>query len=223
MTSAGIINFTSSDVDVGQHLITITASDGKLTNSSVFNFTIYNIPDSPNISSVTGDNITGTIGMGLSVSANENERVTFYLQVYDNDFKIPSTQSAFYSENLTINTTLFNLTSTSSIPSLSFLLSSHEGGSNLSIYSANFTPSNLNTGTYNFTINVTDKQNLSDIFYFNFTINGVNDVPILTTIENQSIKITDIFYLNINATDQEDGNDTLGKLNFTTPNELLYP
>ncbi|MDP2947028.1 MAG: hypothetical protein Q8N88_02850 [Nanoarchaeota archaeon] len=217
LTISGIINFSSADADVGYHNITISATDGKLSSDVIFNFSIFNVNDPPDITGVEADNDSVVGAITAAASANESNLVTFYLSVEDDDFLIPLAQSSFYLENLSINASFANLTAVSLIPALSFAPTSTIN--NLTIYSGNFTFNQSYVGTYNVTMNVTDKKNLSDSVSFNFTINPVNDMPNLTFIENQTAKVNDIFYLDINATDAEDGDENSGNLTFSIDNK----
>ncbi|MFA4960842.1 MAG: hypothetical protein WC548_04225 [Candidatus Pacearchaeota archaeon] len=219
LTSGGIINFTSTDVDIGQHLVTITASDGKLSNSTVFNFTISNVNDAPNISSLTGENTSvGSISLDSAVSVNESFFITLSLQVFDDDLLVPTEQSNFYQENITINATFHNLSYVAASPNISFYLETPAEGTNPAVYAANFTPNYLNIGLYNFTINLTDSADVSDIYYFNLTINETNDFPEITDFNNLTARIDDVFFFDVNATDQEDGDDSSGNLTFVLEN-----
>lgn len=83
----------------------ITASDGKLTNETQFNFTVYNVNDAPVIDSpLTVDNATADSNSNINITEDNVTTITMWID--DNDFKIPSGQKSFYDENLTINLTI---------------------------------------------------------------------------------------------------------------------
>ena len=213
ISTIGIINFTAKDEDVGYHNITINASDGKLVSRKSFNFTVYNVNDVVFLAeSILADNASVS---GLQVNAQEDNYTKLYLYAYDDDFKIPLRQRAFYNESLNmttsiagINTTLFKF----------FLVSSPTGdtGSNLSIFEAVFTPHKSDIGSYNITINVTDLSNSSSPIQFNLTVTEVGHTPRLMSLANQTFAVNRNFYYRINATDTEDGaSNTTGNANLT--------
>ncbi|MFH1521335.1 MAG: hypothetical protein ABIF18_00080, partial [archaeon] len=203
-STSGMISFTPTDCDVGYHNVTIIASDGKLNSSYEFNFTVANVVDVPIFYSLPSS----------PVSAVEDIEENISLQIGDSDLLIPDSQSAFYDENLTISLTFTNLTSVVDVVSFDFvMLNIDEDG--IVDYKANFTPSGDNVGVYNVTINVTDAGNASNVSYFTLNITESNDAPNLTFVENQSWTVNDIFYLDINATDEEDGNDASGNLTYS--------
>ena len=216
-SSTGIINFTPIDEDVGYHNITINASDGKLNSLKDFNFTIYNINDAPVIETpiTSGTNIS--IGVNSSINVTEDKYTQIILYVRDNDFKIPSGQKSFYNESLNITTTILNSSNSIAISDLfNFSLSSTPtSDSNRSIYEATLIPLGEDIGSYNVTVNITDASNISDILEFNLTILSSNDAPVLMNLTNQTSVVNRTFYYDINATDEEDGNETLGNLTFS--------
>ncbi|MBD3164951.1 hypothetical protein GF323_07165 [Candidatus Woesearchaeota archaeon] len=78
----------------------------------------------------------------------------------------------------------------------------------------NFTPSALQTGNYSIRLNVTDSQGAYNETAINFTVLEYNDYPILNAIPNFNVEEGNYFYYDANATDEEDGNDTLGVLRY---------
>lgn len=203
-STSGIISFTPTDCDVGYHNVTIIAGDGKLNSSYEFNFTVANVVDVP---------VFESLEPSSPISTTEDNETIIDLEIRDDDFLIPDGQrSAFYDENLTISLTFNNSINNNSISfDFDFIIESD----GIASYQANFTPNENNTGVYNVTINVTDAGNASNVSYFILNITDSNDVPNLTFIENQSWAINEIFYLDINATDEEDGNDSLGNLTYS--------
>jgi hypothetical protein len=208
LTTAGIINFTGLDADIGQHIVSITLSDGYLTNTTSFNFTILNVNDVPVIQNITGTNSTpSTISNLSSANVTEDTPVQLALYVHDDDTKIPSGQRSFYNESFTVNvtiqgvnTSLLNFVLTNDFPTSNF--------PNRTEYEAAFTPRKADVGSYNVTINVTDRNNISSYFSFNLTVVSINHNPAISATTNQSSAVNRSFYYNINVTDSEDGNDT---------------
>jgi len=218
MTSSGIINFTSKDVDVGFHNVTVNASDGMLDSLKSFNFTVYNVNDVPYIRPIDSSSVStnssyilnASIDSNLDINCTEDNITTIGLWIEDDDFKI--TQKSFYNESHTLNftieganTTLFYFTKESGFPL-----------GNLTKYNAVFTPRKADVGGYNITINVTDMSNASYFIKFNMTIVSINHNPVIMPLQNQSTTINYTLYYRINATDVEDGNSTeSGNNNFT--------
>ena len=223
LTTAGIINFTSSDADVGYHNITINASDGKLNSIKSFNFTIYNVVDTPTISSLTGLNVTpsGSISNGQGRVADEDVNVSFTLIISDNDFLIPTGQeSTFYNESLNVSVNITN--STNNVVNLfEFSLNSYGSPSPEDAkYLASFVTNDSIIGNYTVFINISDAggSSVTRTFYLNIT--EVNDLPILSIVQNQTVVVNSTLFLDINATDQEDSS-TLpenGALTYTLVN-----
>jgi len=211
--ATGILDLTPTDVDVGQHLVNITVSDGYLTNTTAFNFTILNVNDAPSVKHMDTTNATPTSNIlsGGSVNVTEDNSTVFYLYVDDNDFKIPTAQKSFYNENLSfvltiegINTSLFNFSVHDEWPL---------PDSNRTMFSASFTPGKADLGEYNVTVNFTDLGGNYSVFTFNLTIYEIEHDPVLSSFTNYSTAVNRTFYYDINVTDTEDGNDTSGSLN----------
>jgi hypothetical protein len=227
LTSGGVINFTPWKQDVGNWTFNLTVSDGYLSDIIEVVFNIARNNSAPNITSLQGTNITTPITSGSSANASEDDFVTLSLQLVDYDFLITS---GYYNESLDVNTLLTNLSAVNQTFSINFTFLSTEN--NISFYEANFTPNKNNVGVYNVTINVTDKEGLSDLFYFNLTILEINHAPEIDEISNQSLVIEEVFYLDINATDTEDIDDSYGNLtyflnfisgsNFSGGNESIF-
>lgn len=214
-TTAGIVNFTANDSSVGQHLMNITVSDGYFTDTEQFNFTVLNVNDAPDIQSMTSTNATPTSGItnASTINMTEDNYTILSLFIEDDDFMIPSTQALFYNESLTLNLTI----SGANTSLLNFVSQGVVGGyPNRTQYNAIFTPGKNDIGNYNVTINATDKSNSSVQWIIYFIISSVEHDPVLSTLSNQTSAINRSFYYDINVTDTEDGNDTLGtNTNFT--------
>jgi len=233
-TSTGEVNFTAVDTDVGQHIVNITASDGYLTNTSSFNFTVYNVNDAPYIPYLTLVNATSNetppehtkAYNGGIVNATEDNYTIIILWIQDDDLKIPTVQKSFCAncnESFSVNLTIVNATSGAAINNLfNFTIDADSwwpqpdtvpGSPNQTRYLGIFTPRNLHVGDYNVSINVTDTGNSSTALEFNLSVLNVNHDPVLSNLSNQSTAVNRSFYYNMNVTDEEDGNDTSGTLN----------
>lgn len=212
--TTGIINFTPNDADIGYHNITINASDGKLNSLKSFNFTVLNVNDNPSIE-IPLTAINASVDANSNINCTEDNLTKITLWVQDDDFKIPSNQKNFYNESLNVsvnitgvNSSLFSFSKTSSFPTTDF--------PNRTEYVAIFTPKKLSVGSYNITINITDKSNVSISLTFNLTVFSINHAPVLMNLINQTSSINRTFYYRINATDLEDGSSTtLGNTNLT--------
>jgi len=214
--TTGISNFTLTDLDVGQHIVIITARDSFYSVPKTFNFTVYNLNESPYIEKPIPQSsvFNATVDSNSNMNAVEDNLTEIDLWIQDDDFKIPLNQRGFYNETLSINltitgvnTNLFQFTRNSLFPTV---------GNNRSKYQAIFTPAKSDVGIYNITINVTDNSGLSDSITFNLTIASINHAPVLMSLSDQITAINRTIYYRINATDAEDGNSaTLGNTNLT--------
>ncbi len=209
-STTGVINFTPNDYDIGQHIVNITISDGYLTDTESFNFTIYNVNDNSSIlSSLTVTNATFDT---THINCTEDNYTTITLWVEDDDFKIPSVQKTFYNESITVNvtiaganTSLFNFVRDSNWPTDNF--------QNRTKYDAIFTPKKTDVGNYNITINVTDVSNYTTYTTFNLSVTSINHNPVLTSLTNKTSAVNRTLTYDMNVTDVEDGNDTSPSLN----------
>ncbi|MBI5804283.1 hypothetical protein HY450_03500 [Candidatus Pacearchaeota archaeon] len=212
--SLGTINFTPIDVDVGEHIVTINASDGKTPASIIFNFTISNINDTPSIQTPLTV-VNATIDTGNSnINVSEDNYTIVTLWVHDDDVRIPSNQRSFYNESITINLTirgpntkLFNFTLTNDFPTNGFPQRVE--------FDAVFTPNKSDVGSYNITINATDLSNASSFLSFNITVQEKQHSPALTTIGAINKSIIESLYIDVNFTDSEDINETHPGANFS--------
>ena len=210
--TTGIINFTPVDGDVGQHIVTINASDGVASVSLVFNFTVSNVNDNPLIETpITVDNATAD--SKSNVNASEDNATELYVFVEDDDFRIPSGQRSFYNESLSLNLTIQGPN-----PNLFSFDSGTFISGNQTRFDATFTPNQSDVGSYNITINISDSSNASSFLSFNLTVFNTPDSPVITEIANLSSSIIENIYLDINATDEDDGNESSGNLTFSIAN-----
>lgn len=215
VSSVGIINFTANDSDVGSHLVNIIVSDGYLTNTTTFNFTINNLNDNVSIYSLLGGSTN--INNGTVFNLTEDSASVFTLTVEDYDLEIPDEQidKGFYNETFTLNLTILNATGQevdlfnfTENRDLSYISSQTR-------FEASFTPNKSHVGNYTVIINITDLGNSSDEFIFNLSISDINHAPVLESLENQSSFINDSFYYDINSTDVEDIDESTGNLTYS--------
>src|SRR3989339_730081 len=206
-STTGILSFTSIDADVGQHIVSITISDGYLTSVQNFNFTIYNINDNPTASSFTSNTPDSTYNSTHVMTAEDNETI-IYANIIDNDFRIPAGQKSFYNESLTVTTTILN--STGQQANLFNFTLTIPPADNLLIYQASFTPNKTDIGNYQVVMNITDLSNSSTTLNFNLTITEIQHSPTLDSLTNQTLKVNSTLSYEINATDLEDGNESTG-------------
>ena len=213
LTLAGIISFTPWKQDVGLWEFNITASDDYLSNvtSIIFNITNVNSPPWIDNGSLKADNASVS---GLNVIAKEGNATKLYLDFYDNDFLIIN--KTVYNESLNVTVTIENISVVEEAINFSFINWSSCGGeANCSKYLATFTSERANAGNYTVTVNATDKTNESNWTSFNLTITEVDDVPVLMNFTNQTSAVNRSFSFDINASDEEDGNDSDGELTFS--------
>jgi len=221
--STGISSFTPNDLDVGEHNVTVYITDGFYSIPKSFNFTVYNMNESPYITRPiqSSDLVNAILGSNSNIIIEETNLATISLWIQDDDFKIPVLQRYFYNENLTINLTiegknktLFNFIQDNAFP---------VPGNNRSKFYATFTPQKSDIGAYNITVNVTDNSGLSNLIVFNLTITPVNNRPVIMNLTNLTTAVNRSFYYLINATDAEDGNSTTpGNTNLTFVYNFLF-
>ena len=215
-TTTGLISFTPVDVDVGYHSIIINATDGITQVPLTFNFTVNNVNDAPVIQDFTtlsmgSANFSGNSSVGINVT--EDVGVKLVLWVHDDDFRIPSVQRSFYDENLTINLTIQGQNTT-----LFYFITGGDFSGSIpqrKEYWAIFTPREEDIGNYNITLNISDQSNSSHTINFNFSVLGINDGPTITELGNIISSVVESIYINYNATDEEDKNETYAPGNFT--------
>ena len=216
--TTGIINFTPIDVDVGQHIVIINATDGITPTPLTFNFTVRNINDTPVIQTFPDNqsgsyNYAGNSSIG-QINVTEDNVVRLKLWVHDDDLKIPSNQKSFYRENITINLTLQGPNSTL----FRFTAGSDWSGTpnnQRQEFQADFIPRKGDVGNYNITINATDNNSLSHTITFNFTVLEINHAPNLTKLGNIATSVIESIYVNYNVSDLEDKNESSALGNFT--------
>ncbi|MFZ5955784.1 MAG: hypothetical protein ACOYT4_05140 [Nanoarchaeota archaeon] len=224
-STTGIINFSANDSNIGFHRVNVSISDGfAISDIKILNFTINNTNDAPEIQSSIGTNIPNSTFLLNTAHASEGNFTKFIINISDDDFLIPDSQKQFYNESITVNVTIINSTG-SNVNLLNFtslyLAGSISGFRNMSSYSAEFTPEKINVGNYSVTINASDLNNQSSLFSFNLTIHESNHPPVLDSIQNQTSSILEQLYVDIDATDLEDINDSYGNFTYSIRNMTI--
>ncbi|MFH1802459.1 MAG: hypothetical protein ABH864_03330 [archaeon] len=219
ISQKGIINITPTDIDVGTHRVEINATDGKSITSKEFNFTVNNVNDAPTFLNVYLDEGGPPGGAGGVDVANrliwifEDNLTSIQFMIEDDDLMVPTEQAVFYQESYTFvsnltgeNNSLFSFQEDGKISANRFRWDTPD-----------FTPYQSDVGVYNLTINVTDSAGESVFISFNLTVNETLQPPNLTAIDNAVLSILgEIFYVDVNASDEEDGSDAPdGNLTFT--------
>lgn len=207
-SSTGVINFTPVDLDVGAHVVAISASDGITPSIRVFNFTVNNANDQPLIEKpISVENATRD--SASNVNASEDNVTTLYVIVRDDDVLIPENQKYFYNETLRINLTIQGPNANLfTFDSGNFL------SGNRTQFRAIFTPNKSDAGFYNITLNVSDASDLSEMLRFNLSVQEVQHYPTISGNNSVISSITEQIYLIFNATDPEDGISGQGNLTF---------
>lgn len=212
----GVINFTLTDNDVGFYRIRVTADDGKTPSSLDFNITVNNVNDLPSFYGIPAyPNMSYSSGR---INLTEDNYTKIYFQIVDEDLKICSDQSEFYSESFT-----YSLNITGPNETLFAFETEQQVGTSPPRYqfvSYRFAPQKKDIGNYNVTFNVTDFAGASSFSEFNLTVFETLHAPVITDISNAELSIlNESFYTDANASDEEDGPDALdGNLTFRLEN-----
>lgn len=196
--NTGVVNYTSDDIDVGEHLIEINVSDGGSQVPMLFNITVYNVNDAPikRVLYVTN----GLFNEGTkNITLIETNYTTFLLYLEDNDFLIP--QKNFYNESHNFIQSLIG--PSGGMFNFSYL-SGPNPSENFTVYRTQFTPARTDVGKYNLTVNVTDLNLASLTFGYNVTVLKMPHAPVLNNITNLSVGIGEIVSFTVNATDLTD-------------------
>jgi len=212
-STTGIINFTPSDVDVGQHLVNITVSDELgLSDILLFNFTIYNVNDAPIFSAAPIQVNTPNASLsGNDIYTQEENYTKIYVWIEDDDFKI--LQKDFYNEEISFN---FNLTGGPN-PLLFSFVNSREvfPSAQLIMFYAEFIPEKTDIGDYNLSINISDASGIYNFSNFTLNISERNHNPSFSpSLANQTTAVNRSFVYNVNSSDIEDGTDSNGLLRY---------
>ncbi|MFA5061260.1 MAG: hypothetical protein WC494_03015 [Candidatus Pacearchaeota archaeon] len=235
LTSDGIINFTPWKQDVGIWNFNITASDGYLEDTTHIILNISNNNTAPQIGALYNNTDfseppTNAIPENNTQIVPHGESIFWRLYTYDDDFLISETKvnEGAYNETLNISTNIINLTPAQTpltSEDISFLIEQSprelEGFYNRTIYNTTFTPQYENVGNYSVNITITDfsGEKTNRLFYLNITEFDYPPSIVNESLNNATLTIYENLYLDINATDEKDGNDTPnGNLTFSISN-----
>ena len=166
--NTGVINFTPSFSDVGNHSIAITINDTINWTTSTFILRINSTNHGPNL----------TLIQNYSIFQNQTISVNLTGEDFDNDtvnFSATANSTSWFSITTINETNIYQqINATGQI---------------------NFTPTDDNIGNNTIIVNITDSRGAS--FSQNFTLEVVNtnDPPNISSIANQSIAANVIFNL----------------------------
>jgi hypothetical protein len=177
ITEAGIINFTPSEADAGNHSINITVTDSYgASDSRIVNFIVYNVSSPPNISRVYpyGTPVSAYTLYAFSdrlnfpenttsINATENMTINFMHETFDPDTPFGSLTFRWYFNNTYVNNT-----------------------QNFSKYFDFFS-----NGAYNVTLIVQDDRYSLSSFTWNVDISNKNRPPrLVNDLQNISLNQT---------------------------------
>lgn len=204
INSSGYISFSANDSVVGTHNVTITITDarGAANSTRSFVFTIHNINETPVLYTISDQTVDEDTELTVNFSANDE----------DLDLTLNYFASDFYAENIvwSLNSTTSWFNGANATTKLNFTRID-----NRSAY-IRFTPNKTDVGVHIINISISDSTGKMDSQEFTLTISAVNHPPILDYIGPRNITVNQTFYLDINATDLEDGSDNItGNNNFT--------
>jgi hypothetical protein len=205
----GVIDFTPIDGDVGEHLFYINATDIVTIVPFLFNYTVRNVNDNPNITDPPFQGSNFSL-IGINIFVQEDNDTEIFMFVGDDDLRVLGSQSGFYQETFNVD---LNIEGPNN-DLFSFLDFSYFDP-NLIRYRAYFRPGKSDVGDYNITINVTDSGNVSSVIWFNLTVGEVQHFPVLDDLADQGTIANRTLYYDINASDVEDGNDAMGNMAFS--------
>ena len=221
ISNSGIVNFVPYKKDVGYYEFNVSASDGFLQSKSLWKINVSNINSPPKIDVLSEGYFRinqGPWNSSSNIILLQNNNLSFNFKVYDDDLLI---NNLIYLEELDYNVTIVNKTQVYEPINLTF---SRMSFSDLNRFTTQIKPGFVNVGEYTILLNISDKKKAYDTFEFDFTILEINSAPAINNLVNLTTTILDnLFYFNINATDQED--DFRGiKLNYSLkPLELNSP
>jgi len=166
---------TPGNDDVGDYLVCIWVEDAENRTHAEFTLTVHNINDDPYITSSPDDPTT----------INEDEVYTFTCEGDDPDIQHGdsitwSMESDPTTDRITINPTTGELRA-------EFRTDDEVGG-----------------GLFDVTVTVQDNDEASDSAAFTFTVNTVNDLPVITSVSTQNRDEDEYYEITFTATDEED-------------------
>jgi hypothetical protein len=215
----GIISFTPQDSEVGFHNMIINVTDGIASTPQEFNFTVYNLNDTPDIETPLSVNVANaSVDAYSNIITAEDNYVVITMNVRDDDLNITQKTFPFYNETLSVslnisgpNTNLFNFTP-------SYIPNPPNGPgpvfSAVEIFQAVLLPRKADVGDYAVNLTVTDASGRNDSLQFNITIISVSHTPTLSQEENKTSTINNTLTFDLNGSDIEDGNDSTGNLTY---------
>lgn len=193
ITSAGNISFLANDSDVNTYNVNITLTDarGAINATQNFTFIVHNVEEPPILYFIENK------------TENEDSPITINFSANDEDLSLPSS-----TENITwyINSTNPRF----SITKLNFNIINAKNAY------IRFTPNKTDVGQHLINISINDTTGRMDSQEFNLTVIEINHPPVLDAIGSRNTTINQTFYLDINATDLENGMDNItANNNFT--------
>ncbi|MEM4181933.1 MAG: hypothetical protein QXX68_02140 [Candidatus Pacearchaeota archaeon] len=213
LTQNGILNFKPWKRDVsiyrGNWDFNLSVSDPYFTNSSLrFIINVSNVNSLPRIENLS-----------YPLSTDENNLTLISFRVYDDDLLIPLGYTSPREGNFTFSKISYALSGQQNLSLSDFSDWSHliDGSSNNFLVNFSFTPNKSHVGNHTINISVYDRFGISTLNWtaFNITVFGINNKPEFSqNLTNISTAIGRNFYLKVNATDIEDGDDSQGNLVF---------
>ncbi len=192
----GMISFTTSDGDVGLQNVVVNASDGKLGISSILLvYNITNVDDNPRVQQIGDQNAT------------EDNRTRIFIDLLDGDLAIQ--QKSYFNESLTYQATIVGVNTGLFTPVFDSL------GRDYVRIVLDFIPRKADVGNYTVIVNVSDRTGLNDSYTFNLSVFAINHPPALPFFDNQSTGVGIPFFLDVNASDIEDGGESSGNLTYS--------
>ncbi len=197
-------NDTNITIDINTGLINFTPNESYL-GTHIVNITVNDslLIDSQIVTFIISNNSPPVLNPIGNQNATEGTRFQLNLTAFDND-----------GDNLTFasNSTIFNIT-----------------WYNKSMSTIDFTPTDADVGNYSIKFNVTDIYKEADYEIIIFSVIDINNPPILEPVPNMTVKVGDLFTLDVNATDADlndvlhystnnsifEINETTGLINFT--------
>ncbi|MFH1248578.1 MAG: hypothetical protein V1660_00305 [archaeon] len=186
INSLGSISFYANDSSVGVHNVTISLTDsrGARNSSQNFTFTVHNVNETPVLYPIS------------NMSREEDSTVIALFYCNDEDLDLPS-----LTEN--INWSWNSTTAGFTASKVNFTVDNFRQAHII------FAPNKTDVGTHEINITITDTDGRKDSQIFYITVTSVNHPPVLDEIGPRNITVNASFYLDINATDLEDGADNI--------------
>ncbi len=195
-----LVNFTSSDIRVGNWSINLTLNDTgdpSRSNSTVFYFYVANVPDGVHLQNLS------------PVNAFTSNNYTVYIDGYDDDLLVPDKNA-------------FNEVLTFSSNDSRVFIQSVNTTANRTLAQMIFNGSNFSAAVYYVNISINDSGNShvnSTLLVLNFS---TNNPPIWNSslVVNYTLNENVTFYLNLTANVSDAENDAL---TFSFSNDSAFP